>query len=103
MNSGDHCSDHSESYAAEEEEEAEEEGSGLVECRICQEEEDRLNLEVPCGCSGSVKVPSTVHSTSDLLLFTFSDRILFLHIGDVTVRAQEVCSKMVQRQREHRL
>ncbi|CAN6438886.1 unnamed protein product [Victoria cruziana] len=55
MNSGDHCSNHSESYAAEEEEEAEEEGSGLVECRICQEEEDRLKLEVPCGCSGSVK------------------------------------------------
>ncbi|KAF3791598.1 hypothetical protein EJ110_NYTH14054 [Nymphaea thermarum] len=55
MGSGDHCSNHSESYAAEEEEEAEEEESTLVECRICQEEEDRLNLEVPCGCSGSVK------------------------------------------------
>ncbi|XP_031473579.1 uncharacterized protein LOC116246036 [Nymphaea colorata] len=55
MGSGDHCSNHSESYAAEEEEDAEEEESTLVECRICQEEEDRLNLEVPCGCSGSVK------------------------------------------------
>jgi len=28
---------------------------GLAECRICQEEEEIFNLEVPCACSGSVK------------------------------------------------
>lgn len=27
-----------------------------VECRICQEEDGINNLEVPCGCSGSLKV-----------------------------------------------
>nr|GLL22196.1 uncharacterized protein LOC109193555 isoform X3 [Ipomoea trifida] len=26
-----------------------------VECRICQEEDDLSNLEVPCACSGSLK------------------------------------------------
>ena len=28
----------------------------IAECRICQEEESVSGLEVPCGCSGSVKV-----------------------------------------------
>lgn len=28
---------------------------GPAECRICQEEEEIFNLEVPCACSGSVK------------------------------------------------
>ena len=28
------------------------------ECRICQEEDDIANLESPCACSGSLKVPS---------------------------------------------
>lgn len=27
-----------------------------VECRICQEEDSINNLEVPCACSGSLKV-----------------------------------------------
>ena len=27
-----------------------------VECRICQEEDSVKNLEVPCSCSGSLKV-----------------------------------------------
>jgi len=27
-----------------------------VECRICQEEDCTENLEVPCNCSGSLKV-----------------------------------------------
>lgn len=27
-----------------------------VECRICQEEDSIKNLEVPCSCSGSLKV-----------------------------------------------
>ncbi|CAN4099379.1 unnamed protein product [Withania somnifera] len=26
-----------------------------VECRICQEEDNLKNLEIPCGCSGSLK------------------------------------------------
>lgn len=29
----------------------------LVECRICQEEDFDLNLEAPCSCCGSLKVP----------------------------------------------
>lgn len=28
-----------------------------VECRICQEEDSIKNLEIPCACSGSLKVP----------------------------------------------
>lgn len=27
-----------------------------VECRICQEEDSVKNLEIPCACSGSLKV-----------------------------------------------
>lgn len=27
-----------------------------IECRICQEEDTIKNLEVPCACSGSLKV-----------------------------------------------
>lgn len=27
-----------------------------VECRICQEEDSINNLEIPCACSGSLKV-----------------------------------------------
>ena len=28
-----------------------------AECRICQEEDIKKNLDVPCACSGSLKVP----------------------------------------------
>lgn len=42
---------------------AEEQGSSeeepllqMVECRICQEEDNIKNLETPCACSGSLKV-----------------------------------------------
>ena len=40
-----------------------------AECRICQEEDEVGNLDVPCACSGSVKVKShtrlaSVFSTS---------------------------------------
>ena len=28
----------------------------MVECRICQEEDNVKNLEIPCACSGSLKV-----------------------------------------------
>ncbi|KAJ7530326.1 hypothetical protein O6H91_15G089600 [Diphasiastrum complanatum] len=30
-------------------------GDGSIECRICQEEDDKENLEAPCACSGSLK------------------------------------------------
>ena len=29
---------------------------GMVECRICQEEDLAKNLESPCACNGSLKV-----------------------------------------------
>lgn len=29
---------------------------GMAECRICQEEDSLTNLEIPCACSGSLKV-----------------------------------------------
>jgi hypothetical protein len=29
---------------------------GMVECRICQDEDLAKNLESPCACSGSLKV-----------------------------------------------
>ena len=28
----------------------------LVECRICHDEDDDLNMEAPCSCCGSLKV-----------------------------------------------
>ncbi|GAB2289663.1 hypothetical protein Dimus_023970 [Dionaea muscipula] len=28
----------------------------VVECRICQEEDSVSNLEIPCACSGSLKL-----------------------------------------------
>jgi hypothetical protein len=28
----------------------------LVECRICQDEDDDSNMETPCSCCGSLKV-----------------------------------------------
>lgn len=45
----------------------------MVECRICQEEDLKKNLEVPCACSGSLKVSQAF---SILALFS-------LWIGDV--------------------
>ena len=30
--------------------------AGMVECRICQEEDLRKNLESPCACNDSLKV-----------------------------------------------
>jgi hypothetical protein len=51
---------------------------GMVECRICQEEDLAKNLESPCACSGSLKV----HAFSELgfcsqfiLLMLFSLKI----------------------------
>lgn len=28
----------------------------LVECRICHDEDEDLNMEIPCSCCGSLKV-----------------------------------------------
>ena len=30
--------------------------SKLVECRICQDEDEDANMEIPCSCCGSLKV-----------------------------------------------
>lgn len=49
----------SSSSEKEEDEMMEDEGApliGIAECRICQEEESINNLEIPCSCSGSLKV-----------------------------------------------
>lgn len=42
-----------------------------VECRICQEEDGVKNLEVPCACSGSLKV-----SSDSLILIFFHIAVL---------------------------
>lgn len=41
---------------------------GMVECRICQEEDLAKNLESPCACNGSLKVRAA--------LFLFKPEIL---------------------------
>lgn len=43
-----------------------------VECRICQEEDGVKNLEVPCACSGSLKVSSDSLILQFWLFFFFS-------------------------------
>lgn len=45
----------------------------MVECRICQEEDSIKNLEVPCACSGSLKVQ--IFIISPLLKFLMKDFI----------------------------
>lgn len=51
------------------------EGEPLIktaECRICQEEDSIVNLEMPCACSGSLKVRSFVISQkSDFFSLAF--------------------------------
>ena len=37
----------------------------LLECRICQEEDDESNMETPCSCCGSLKVIANVPSSSN--------------------------------------
>jgi len=32
----------------------------LVECRICHDEDEDTNMEVPCSCCGSLKVSFSV-------------------------------------------
>lgn len=32
----------------------------LVECRICQEEDDQTYMETPCSCRGSLKVKFSI-------------------------------------------
>lgn len=43
----------------------------LVECRICQDEDEDSNMEAPCSCCGSLKVGYRYH----LLIF---DNFLFV-------------------------
>lgn len=38
---------------------------GMVECRICQEEDLAKNLESPCACNGSLKVRAPFSSTTN--------------------------------------
>jgi len=45
-----------------------------AECRICQEEDRITSLEVPCGCSGSLKV----HEFPILILLTWKFVIVAL-------------------------
>lgn len=33
----------------------------LVECRICQDEDEDSNMETPCSCCGSLKVGWILH------------------------------------------
>ena len=42
---------------------------GMVECRICQEEDLAKNLESPCACSGSLKVRAALFLFMLLMLF----------------------------------
>ncbi|MBA0640374.1 hypothetical protein Goklo_023317, partial [Gossypium klotzschianum] len=40
--------------------------SKLVECRICHDEEEDLNMEIPCSCRGSLKRRGTYALKSDM-------------------------------------
>lgn len=39
----------------------------LVQCRICHDEDEDSNMEVPCSCAGSLKV------SHNLMFCTFGD------------------------------
>lgn len=51
-----HVNDVGECDTLEEEEEEEEDLIKMVECRICQEDDTLQNLDIPCACSGTLKV-----------------------------------------------
>jgi len=40
----------------EQEQEHEKDLTLMVECRICQEDDTLQNLDIPCGCNGTLKV-----------------------------------------------
>ena len=46
----------------------------LVECRICQDEDDDSNMETPCSCCGSLKVRWA-------FIFLYQPKIIFIYIG----------------------
>lgn len=51
----------------------------LVECRICQDEDDDRNMETPCSCCGSLKVSRVVLSTfSKMLFICFCSMVIFI-------------------------
>ncbi|RRT60400.1 hypothetical protein B296_00045007, partial [Ensete ventricosum] len=39
----------------------------LVECRICQDEDEDVNMEIPCSCCGSLKVKQHLCVSSVLI------------------------------------
>ncbi|XP_021296364.1 uncharacterized protein LOC110425718 isoform X2 [Herrania umbratica] len=43
--------------------------SKLVECRICHDEDEDLNMEIPCSCRGSLKVVASEITCFPVLLF----------------------------------
>lgn len=50
----------------------------MVECRICQEEDSVKNLEVPCACSGSLKVLILIISSIFTLQIGYQGTLLSL-------------------------
>jgi hypothetical protein len=56
---------------------------GMVECRICQEEDLAKNLESPCACNGSLKVRAPLFVfKQDILDFWFQYMLLILFASD---------------------
>lgn len=51
---------------------------GMVECRICQEEDLAKNLESPCACSGSLKVCCFFYPSEQFLFQSILTIKLFL-------------------------
>ncbi|GJM85971.1 hypothetical protein PR202_ga01784 [Eleusine coracana subsp. coracana] len=54
---------------------------GMVECRICQEEDLAKNLESPCACSGSLKIINSKISTTDANIRNQKHTSLILNLG----------------------
>lgn len=49
----------------------------MVECRICQDEDEDIRMEIPCSCCGSLKVN---YSSTSCLLNSFSLGFLCDHL-----------------------
>lgn len=72
----------------------------VVDCRICHDEDEDSNMEVPCSCSGTLKVNHTnlfhricFRFIIFSVLFMCSDISLFKHH---TVCSPQMCAKVVQ-------
>lgn len=59
----------------------------LVECRICHDEDEDSNMEVPCSCCGSLKVSCSLIGTADyyleIVLFSLRVKIPVMVCGFV--------------------